>query len=70
MNDVSLLLQFSDYNRAVEAFGAVGIKLSNESTEEIHAKMAEAQKASQNGKPVVVNCLIGRTDFRNGSVSV
>ena len=53
-----------------EAFGAVGIKLSNETTEEIHAKMAEAQKASQNGKPVVVNCLIGRTDFRNGSVSV
>ncbi|XP_072182108.1 2-hydroxyacyl-CoA lyase 2-like [Diadema setosum] len=67
---VSCELAFCDYHSAVEGIGGVGMKLSEESKEEIQAKLREAQKLSQSGKSVLVNCLIGRTDFRNGSISV
>ena len=38
--------------------------------EEIKAMLREAQEKSRHDKPVLVNCLIGKTDFRQGSISV
>ncbi|XP_041467201.1 2-hydroxyacyl-CoA lyase 2-like [Lytechinus variegatus] len=67
---VSCDLAFCDYDKAVEGIGGVGIKLTNESKDEIHQKLIEAQEISKKGKPVLINCLIGKTDFRNGSISV
>ena len=44
---------------------------SNANTKmDIKKILAEAQTVSRKGRPVLVNCLIGRTDFREGSISV
>jgi len=54
-----------------EGFGGVGYKLDQEMTDEdIRATLQKAQEVSRGGKPVLVNCLIGKTDFRKGSISV
>ena len=69
-------LEYSDYHDVAAAFGARGFLLDrdNDSEEEnvkIQRTLAEAMEASsRDKKAVLINALIGTTDFRQGSLSV
>lgn len=65
---VATELMHSDYERAVEGFGAAGVHLDDP---ELAAEALEqARRQADAGKPVVVNAILGKTDFRKGSISM
>jgi len=67
-DDVATVLERSDYHLVAEAFGAKGFLLDK--TEDIDRVLKEAKQAAGEGHPVLINALIGQTDFRKGSISV
>ncbi|XP_055975487.1 2-hydroxyacyl-CoA lyase 2 [Sorex fumeus] len=68
-SNVACGLAFSDYHKAAMGLGAQGLLLSRDE-DQVSQVLQEAQKQCQGGHPVVVNILIGRTDIRDGSISV
>ncbi|MGD8211972.1 MAG: thiamine pyrophosphate-dependent enzyme, partial [Desulfobacterales bacterium] len=67
-DDVATALRRTDYHRVAQGYGGKGFLL--ESEEEIEHVLGEARQASQAGHPVLINALIGKTDFRKGSISM
>ncbi len=65
---VGTLLEYSDYQRVAEAYGGAGFIISN--SDEIDMVLDEAMETLRKGKPVIVNALIGKSDFRKGSISM
>lgn len=60
----------SDYHKAALGLGAQGQLLSRENEDQVVKVLRDAQQQCQDGHPVVVNILIGRTDFRDGSIAM
>eukprot|EP00294_Goniomonas_avonlea_P017790 CAMPEP_0114554240 /NCGR_PEP_ID=MMETSP0114-20121206/8105_1 /TAXON_ID=31324 /ORGANISM="Goniomonas sp, Strain m" /LENGTH=631 /DNA_ID=CAMNT_0001739275 /DNA_START=6 /DNA_END=1901 /DNA_ORIENTATION=+ len=56
------------YDKAVIGLGAHGLELKRKA--DIPAILAEAKAVAKTGVPVLVNCFIGRNDFREGAISV
>ena len=67
-DDVGTALAYSDYHRAAEGFGAAGFRLDD--PELAGEVLRQAQQAAASGRPALVNAILGRTSFREGSVSV
>lgn len=67
-SDTAMNLAYSDYQMLAQAFGGEGIKV--DTLETLKAAFEEAKATSRNGKPYVINAIIGKTDFRKGSISV
>ena len=67
-DDVATVLARSDYHLVAEAFGGKGFLLDK--PEDVDRVFKEAKKTAREGTPVLVNALIGKTDFRKGSISV
>jgi len=67
-DDVATVLGRSNYHRVAEAFGGKGFLLDK--PEDIDRVLKEARQAVEAGHPVLINALIGRTNFRKGSISV
>jgi acetolactate synthase-1/2/3 large subunit len=67
-SEVGTTLRQTDYHKVAEGWGAKGIHLDR--PEGVEAAMSEALALSRAGSPVVVNALIGKTDFRKGSISM
>ena len=67
-DDVATVLGRSDYHRVAEAFGGKGFLLDK--PEDIGRVLKEARQAAGAGHPVLINALIGRTNFRKDSISV
>ena len=65
-----LFFQFSDYHVVVEGFGAKGYKIDRTNEDKLEKILRKAQEDCRNGQSVLVNCLIGKTSFRDGSLSV
>ncbi len=66
-SDVATVLAQSDYHRVVEGLGAVGLRLDDP---ELAAEtLAQARQVAAT-RPVLVNALLGKTDFRKGSISM
>ncbi|XP_071853621.1 2-hydroxyacyl-CoA lyase 2-like [Apostichopus japonicus] len=63
-------LTFCDYDKVAIGYGGTGYRLSEENAEGIKEILMKAKEDSKNNKPALVNCLIGKTDFREGSLSV
>ena len=61
-------LEYSNYHDAVKGLGAKGLLISK--AEEVEPALKEARQLAQKGHPVLVNVLIGKTDFRKGSISI
>lgn len=59
-----------DYHKAAMGLGAQGLILSRDNEDQVVKVLRDGQKLCQEGHAVVVNILIGRTDFRDGSISV
>ena len=70
-SSVACNLDFSDYEVVARGFGGVGLKLDrNSSDDKIDEVMKEAIRLSRDGAPVLINALIGKSNFREGSLSV
>ncbi len=65
---VGTVLAHTDYHRVAEGFGAVGLRLDD--PELAGEVLSQAQSAAAGGKPVLVNAILGKTDFRKGSISM
>lgn len=67
-DDVACRLTYMDYHVVADATGGKGLLLRDKKrTKQV---LGKAVKLSREGKPVLVNAWIGKTDFRKGSISV
>lgn len=69
-SDVACGLAYTDYHKAAIGLGAQGLILSRDNEDQVVRVLREGQQLCREGHAVVVNILIGRTDFRDGSISV
>ena len=67
-DDVGTVLARTDYHKVAEGYGGAGIKV--ERPEEVRPALERARQLAAGGQPVVINVLLGRTDFRKGSISM
>jgi acetolactate synthase-1/2/3 large subunit len=58
----------TDYHVVAEGFGGAGLCVA--AAAGVGATLRQAQALAAEGRPVLVNALIGHTDFRKGSISV
>jgi acetolactate synthase-1/2/3 large subunit len=65
---VATQLAFTSYEKVAEGFGAKGIVVRRES--QVRAALLKAKELAKQGHPVLVNCLISRSAFREGSISL
>ena len=69
-------LEYSDYHTVAAAFGAKGFLLSDSEDgggdeDRIRSTLTEAMEiTTRENQAVLINALIGKTDFRDGSISV
>ncbi len=67
-DDVGTTLVRTDYHKVAEGYGGVGLLLDDPT--KIDATLDRAKQLSRQGKPVLINAHIARTDFRKGSISI
>ncbi len=67
-DDVGTVLARTAYQEAAAGCGALGLPLAD--PELVPEVLGRAQLAAAQGKPVLINALIGKTDFRKGSLSM
>ncbi len=67
-DDVGTVLTYNDYHLVAEGYGGKGLFL--DSKKKIEETLHNAKKIAKCGSPVLINALIGKTDFRKGSISM
>ncbi|TFG00907.1 MAG: thiamine pyrophosphate-binding protein [Promethearchaeota archaeon] len=67
-DDVATVLRYNDYHVIAEGCGAKGLLLDN--ADNIDSVLQEAKNLNKKGHPVLINSIIGKTDFRKGSISM
>jgi thiamine pyrophosphate-dependent acetolactate synthase large subunit-like protein len=67
-DDVGVVLRRTDYDRAAEGLGAAGLRIDDPSC--LEATLAKAKALAREGRPVYVNAILGKTEFRKGSISM
>jgi acetolactate synthase-like protein len=67
-DDVATVLAPTAYDQVVEGLGAKGIRVAR--PEEIVPSLEDARRTAAGGRPVLINVHIGRTGFRDGSISM
>ncbi|KYR00996.1 thiamine pyrophosphate-binding enzyme family protein [Tieghemostelium lacteum] len=68
-SEVGCNLTYTNYDQVVKAFGGEGYRVHNE--QQLQEALDNSQQIlKENIKPVLINCIIDRTDFRKGSISV
>jgi acetolactate synthase-like protein len=67
-SDCAMNLALSDYQNVGKAFGAEGARV--ETLEAFKAAVVEGKNSVRQGKPYIINAIIGKTEFRKGSVSM
>ncbi|MEJ2249475.1 MAG: thiamine pyrophosphate-binding protein [Candidatus Lokiarchaeota archaeon] len=67
-DEVGTVLKYTDYHKVAEGYGGEGLLLSSERN--IEKVLNQAKLLAKNGSPVFINALIGKTDFRKGSISM
>ncbi|XP_019326140.1 PREDICTED: acetolactate synthase-like protein [Aptenodytes forsteri] len=69
-SNVACGLEYLDYHAVAEALGGKGFVVGRPDCERLDTVLRAAQDACRQGHPVLINALIGKTDFRDGSISV
>lgn len=69
-SSVACDLSFLSYNSVAEGFGGKGYQLDRTNEDKITEIFKKAQAESKNGRSVLINAFIGKTNFREGSISV
>ncbi len=67
-DDVATVLSHTDYHHVAEGFGGAGLRLDD--PELAGEVLQQARQIAASGRPVLVNAILGRTDFRKGSISM
>ena len=67
-DDTAVMLSRTEYQRVVAGFGAAGLLI--QSDEESDEVLKQAADVAAGGHPVLVNALLDRSDFREGSLSI
>lgn len=67
-DDVGTVLRHTDYDVVAQGYGGKGFRLSE--PDRVQEVLAAARREAAAGHPVLINALIGKTDFRKGSISV
>ncbi len=67
-DDVGTVLAHTNYHRVAEGFGGTGILLNDPTM--IPEVLTYAREAASNGNPVLIHAILGKTDFRKGSISM
>ncbi len=67
-DDVGTVLARTDYHAAAEALGGRGLRI--ERPEEILPAFERAREWARAGSPVLINAILGPSDFRRGSISL
>ena len=67
-DDVGTVLRHSDYHRAAAGLGAAGFSIAD--PELVPEILHEALEKTREGRPVVVNAILGKSEFRKGSISM
>lgn len=67
-DDVGTTLLPANYELVARGYGGEGLKLEHAS--QISEILTQAKSTAASGKPVLINAIIGRTDFRRGSISM
>uniref|UniRef100_A0A8C6SSS2 2-hydroxyacyl-CoA lyase 2 n=1 Tax=Neogobius melanostomus TaxID=47308 RepID=A0A8C6SSS2_9GOBI len=69
-SNVACGLEFSDYHVVADGYGGKGYLINRDDEEKLSEIIKRAQKDCQEGKATLLNVLIGKTNFREGSISV
>lgn len=69
-SNVACGLAFTDYHTVADGYGGKGYLVERKDEDRLADVIKEAQKESKEGKAVLLNVLIGKTNFREGSISV
>ncbi|KAK0399260.1 hypothetical protein QR680_002965 [Steinernema hermaphroditum] len=69
-SSVAVDLAYSKYHEVAEALGARGVLLDKSGEATLGATFSEAFDHARNKESTVINVIIGKTDFREGSISV
>jgi acetolactate synthase-1/2/3 large subunit len=67
-DDIGVTLAHTDYHRVAEGLGAAGLHVDD--PELVPEVLQQARQLAASGKPVLVNAILGKTDFRKGSISM
>ena len=67
-DDCGTVLAYSDYEKVAQAFGGRGRRVST--LEEFIAAFDEARASALEGVPYLINCILEKSDFRKGSLSM
>ncbi|UCH11815.1 MAG: thiamine pyrophosphate-binding protein [Fidelibacterota bacterium] len=67
-DDTGTTLSRAEYHRAAEGLGAQGLLLDQ--PEKISDTLTAARQTAREGTPVLINALIGKTEFRKGAISI
>ncbi|XP_015269612.1 PREDICTED: acetolactate synthase-like protein [Gekko japonicus] len=69
-SNVACSLDYLDYHVVAEGLGGKGLLLSHQNEEQMDDVIRAAQAECRGGRPTLINALIGKTTFRNGSIAV
>lgn len=58
----------SNYHLVAEGYGGVGLCVDDPAR--VKEVLQQAKEIAKNGRPVLINAMIGRTEFRKGSISM
>lgn len=67
-DDVGTVLRQTDYHIVAKGYGGEGLLLSD--PRKINSTLKKAQEIASTGKPVLINVILQKSDFRKGSISV
>jgi acetolactate synthase-1/2/3 large subunit len=67
-DDVGTVLRHTDYHRVAEGFGAEGLLVRND--EEAGPALRRGKELAAGGRPVLINAICRKTEFRKGSLSM
>ena len=67
-DDVATALARTAYHEVVRGFGAEGLLVRH--SDEVPAALKRARELARQGKPVLVNVWLDKTEFREGSLSM
>ena len=68
-SSAATMLSYRAYDQVAVGYGAEGI-LVDDPNKDLQHVFQQARQHRQNNRPVLINVHIGKTDFREGSISV
>jgi len=67
-SDIGTTLRRTDYQKVAEGYGGVGLLLDD--PKKVDATLDEAKAIAKGGRPVCINVILAKSDFREGSISI